>query len=141
VALQKQPRREFVDRRQDEKDAALVAFEKKLSDRAAAAGRVEKAVAEFSASLTAYDNATRLAFAVWPDTFPPFTIFEGYSHSYLSRRIGGLLHMNSGAAPTLFADLPRRLGSLTESEVRIAATIVEDVRSAPLPKQHDTEAA
>jgi len=138
-ALRKQLKREAIDRRKQDKDASLAVLEKKLSDRAAAAARVEKAVAEFSASLAAYDNACRSAFADWSDTFPPFTFYESYSTSYMSRRIGGLLNMHSGAAPTLFADLPRRLGSLTENEVRIAASIISDIRSAAIPKPHNTD--
>lgn len=142
-ALQRLQKREAVDRRQREKDAALARFEQRVSDRVAAAARVDKAVAELASSLTAYREACRAPFQQWPAAlFPDFKLFEGASRGFADSRIAAALHMRStGAAFTLLTALPGRLGSQQEQDVKLAASMVEDIRKAPLPSLPDAEEA
>ena len=139
AALQKHKRVETTVSRQQQKAAALADLEKKLTARAATAALVDKTLNEFVAALAAYRADCRAPFEAWPDTFPPIKLFESYVYSYAESRIGGALHMNTGAAVELFAALPRRVGSLAEKDVQISASILEDIRTAPLPPLPETE--
>jgi hypothetical protein len=140
AAFAKQSKRERTDRRQQEKDQALAVFEKHFTERATAAGRVGTAIAELGASLKAYREACRRPFEPWPDTFPAISLFQDSVYSYLDMRIGGALHMHApGAAYALLTDLPARLGDLTENEIKLGASLVESIKSAPLPKQYNTD--
>jgi len=142
AALQGLRKRERVDQRQREKDAALAVFEQRVSDRVAAAARVDKAIKELAAALVAYRAACRAPFQSWPATFPPYKLFEGAARGHIDSRIASALHMRStGAAYTLLTELPGRLGSQEEQDVKLAASLVEDIRKAPLPQHHDEEIA
>ena len=135
-ALHKQQRREAVDQLQRQKDAELQDFEKKLTGKATAGVRLDRAIVEFAAAMQAYNEACRAPFASWPATFPSIKIFEGFSHSHMDSRIASALRMRS-VAPELFANLSTRIGSIAERDIKIAASLVEDIRTAPLPKLHD----
>lgn len=142
AALQKQGRRETTDRRQQQKSEALASFEKQFADRDAAAVEVDRAIAAFSESLRRYRQACRAPFATWPDTFPPVRTYEGSSYSYVESRIASALRMQSpGAAHTLLTELGTRLGSLAEHDRAHVATLIEDIRTAPLPQLNKTDEA
>jgi hypothetical protein len=142
AAFGKQSKRDATEQRERDKAAALAVFEKKFADRATAAARVGKAIAELSASLKQYREAARLPFEPWPDTFPALRLFQDSAYSSLESRIGGALYMRSpGAAHTLIADLGSRLGDLAEREIALGASLVEDIRTAPLPRLPEIEEA
>lgn len=142
-AFQAQARRDTTDLRARQKQAALAEFEKLFADRAAAAARVEKAAGEFAASIEAYSVAARIPFAAaWPnDLFPSIKIFEGSAYSYLQSRIAYVLRMQPGAAHDLLTKMPARLSGLAEREISLAASIAEDIRTAPLPPLSQIEDA
>jgi hypothetical protein len=140
-AFEGQGRREATDRRQQQKTEALAAFEKQFAGRGAAAARVGAAVKELSESLKEYRAACRLPFASWPhDLFPSIKTFEGSSYSYAESKIGGALRMQS-ASPALFDALGARLGDLAERDIALGASIFEDIRNSPLPKQPEIDEA
>jgi hypothetical protein len=131
-------RRAATDKRQQEKEAALEAFEKNFAEnRVAAATRIIQAVRDLSTALQDHAKACRGPFASWPHhLFPNFKTFEGSSYSYVPATIASALRMqNSGAALTLLVDLPARIGDLAERDVKLCASLLEDIRMAPLPKQ------
>jgi hypothetical protein len=128
---------ERVDRRQKDKETALAAFEQSFADeRVAAATRIVQAAAELSSALQAHAKACRKPFASWPhDLFPSIKVFEGSSYSYVPSAIASALRMqNSGAAYTLLVDLPARIGGLAERDVKLCASLLEDIRNSPLPR-------
>jgi hypothetical protein len=134
-------RRQTLERRKTE---ALAAFEAKLAMRAAAAVRVENAIAEFSASLAAYEASVASPFFEWPaGLFPPLRQFWEFSKSNLVARIGSpeVLDIRS-AAPIRLRELAQRLGPIADRDEAFAATLVESIRSAPLPgRANDDEIA
>jgi hypothetical protein len=135
-------KRELAAQRQRDKDAALVTFEQGFSARVTAAARVDKAVAELAASLSAYRAACRVPFEVWPATFPDRKLFDGAAFGFIDSRIAHALHMRSpGAAFTLLTALPGRLGSQEEQDIKLAASLVEDVRKSPIPGQPEQDLA
>ncbi len=141
-ALESHGRRQRTDRRQEAKAAALAEFEKLFADRAAAAAKVEKSAAEFAASIEAYGVAARIPFAAWPnDLFGPISIYQDSAYSYLSSRVAYVLRMPPGAAHDLLTKMPARLGGLAEREISLGASIVEDIRTAPLPPAPSIEDA
>jgi hypothetical protein len=139
AALQGSKKREAADDRHRQKDISLGIFEQTLSNRVAAAALVDKAAAEFAASLIAYRAACRVPFEKWPATFPPIKLFEGASQGYIASRIAAALHMRASGstAHTLLTELPARLGKQEEADIKLAASMVEDIRKSPLPKQFD----
>ena len=132
-------RRQTLERRKTE---ALAAFETKLAVRATAAARVENAIAEFSASLAAYEAAVAAPFFQWPtDLFPPLREFWGFAQSNLLARMAGadVLDIKS-AGPVRLREIAQRLGPIAEKEISFAASLVESIRNAPLPRQQRDEA-
>lgn len=141
AALRMQGRREHTDRRQQAKAEALAVFEKGFADRSGAAARLDKAIVEFAAALSAYQEACRKPFASWSrDLFPDIRLFEGTSFNYAGSRIAHALRMQSpGAAHALFTGLPGRVGKFEDQDRERAASLIEDIRNAPLPDRHDIE--
>jgi hypothetical protein len=124
--------------REQDKAAAVDVFEARLTDRAAAAARVEKAVAELSRSVAAYQEACRAAFAGWPHgLFPSFKVYEGYSHGFLAEHIASLLGMTRGSPNLRLAELAARLGAISERDIATAASLVAEIKAAPLPDLPD----
>jgi hypothetical protein len=140
TAFLAQARRHRTATRQEQKTAALAELERKFADRAVAAANLDKAIADFAASLKAYQTICREPFSAWPhDLFPSIKIFEGMSHSYAASRIAAALRMQSpGAAHTLLTELGTRLGKLAELDIKQAASMIDDIRNSPLPKLPET---
>jgi hypothetical protein len=137
AALQKLTRQEKIDQRARQKAEALTAFEKNFADaRVAAATRIIRATIELSAALRDHAQACREPFASYPHhLFPPIKTFEGSSYSYVPSVIASALRMqNPGAAQTLLVKLPARISDLAERDVKLCASLLEDIRNAPLPK-------
>jgi hypothetical protein len=125
------------------KTEALAAFEKGLRARVEAAERVDKAVAEFGAALTAYEAAVAAPFFDWPAAlFPPLREFWEYSRSNLVARLASdeVLAIK-GAAPIRLREIAQRLGPIAERDIAFAASLVESVRTAPLPNSREELAA
>ncbi len=144
AAFQKQSRREKTDQRQQQKAEALAAFEKNFADeRVAAAARIIQAARELSAALQDHAKACRQPFTAWPHhLFPPIKLFDGAAYSYAPSAIASALRMqNPGVAPTLLADLPARIGDLAERDIKLCASLIEDIRIAELPRLPDASEA
>lgn len=144
AALAKQNRRETTDHQQQQKAEALAAFEKNFADeRVAAAARIVQATRELSAALQAHARACRQPFTAWPHhLFPPVKLFDGAAYSYVPSVIASALRMqNPGAAPGLLADLPARIGDLAERDIKLCASMIEDIRTAELPRLPDASEA
>jgi hypothetical protein len=109
------------------KDAALAALEQRLGDRGVHLVRVEKAIAEFETAVQDFEQADRSVFAGWSAEFPPLDLF--YSGSNLRARLAGALRTQ----PARLTNLSARVGPLAESYVSVAARMIEEIRSAPLP--------
>jgi hypothetical protein len=142
-ALERHGKRERTDRRQTAKAAALSEFEKRFAARRDAAARITRAISELSEALKEHQLACRAPFSAWPhELFPDQKIFQGLSYSFAAARIAAALRMqNPGAAQTLLTDLPARLGDLAAHDAALAASLIEDIRSSPLPQMPETEAA
>ena len=133
-------RRQTLERRKTE---ALAAFETKLAMRAAAAVRVENAIAEFSASLAAYEASVAAPFFEWPaGLFPPLRQFWEFSKSNLVSRLGApdVLDIRS-SAPVRLREIAQRVGPIAERDIAFAASLVESIRTAPLPNVREDVAA
>jgi hypothetical protein len=144
IAVLEQAQRDYgLQAAERRKAEALVAFEARLADRATAGARVEKAIAEFSASLEAYEAVCAAPFAEWPaDLFPPLRQYWEYSRTNLIARIASdeVLAIKS-AAPTRLWEIAQRIGPIAARDIAFAASLVESIRTAPLPKQGDLEIA
>jgi len=122
------------------KTEALVAFEKRLGDRVAAAERLETAIAAFSAALVAYEASAGAAFfECWPaDLFPPLREFFGFASSNLVQRIGSPAVLNiQSAAQIRLREFGQRLGPLAEKDAALASSLVASIRAAPLPAHRE----
>jgi hypothetical protein len=142
-ALESHGRRERTNRRQQQKAEALATFEKGFADRSGAAARLDKAIAEFAGAVSAYQEACRKPFASWSrDLFPDIRLYEATSYNYAGSRIAAALRMQSpGAAHALLTGLPARLGKFEDQDRERAASLIEDIRNAPLPAQPEIEEA
>lgn len=132
----------FHDARQRDREARkaehdLPAFEQALTDRAAGAALVQKGAEQIAAGLRMYREATRRAFATWPDTFPSLAIYESYANDLLANEIGAHLRMPQGAPRELLVNLPARLGDLGEREIQRTARIVASIRDDAIPPELD----
>jgi hypothetical protein len=142
AAFRSQGRREAIDQCERIKAEAIDVFDKKFRDRAAAAGRLDSAIAEFSASVKAYQEIRGAPFASWHhDTFPPISDFDGYWYRDADRRIASIFRLQS---TRLLIELGALLGGpLAQHELDLGASMSADIRNSKLPKQPiiDEEAA
>jgi hypothetical protein len=140
-AFEAKAKLERIDRRQQDKESALAAFETDFADRrVAAASRVVQAARELSTALQDHASACRRPFAEWKhDLFPEIKTYQDAAYSYIAGNIASALRMNQGAAQHLLVDLPNRIADLPDRDARLCATLIEDIRNAPLPKQRNVD--
>ena len=141
-AFQAQARRDTTDLRARQKQAALAEFEKLFADRAAAAARVEKAAGEFAASIEAYSVAARIPFAAaWPNDCSRRSRFSRVRPIPISKVE---LRTSCGCSPAPRRSVDENASEAvraSEREISLAASIAEDIRTAPLPPLSQIEDA
>ena len=138
AALAKQTRKETTDQRQRAKEAGLATMERNLADKAAAAGRVDRVLAELAVALQEYRRAHQNVFSSWLGTFPPANLYEGYyQYPILPGKLGAALNLRDVYG--MLTGVGERLGSLSDLEIEQATNLIASLRGEPLPPLHDDD--
>jgi hypothetical protein len=137
TAFRTRARKERIQSREKAKAAALVELERRLGVEAAAAGKLDEALADLQAALKDYAAVHRATLATWHPDFPPSKFFSAELNVY--HRIGSALGIPVAVASVRLPEIADRVGSFAEPAARLAAEVVETVKNWPLPDPPDDD--
>lgn len=143
-AFQAAARQASTDQREQQKSAALAAWERKFANKVTAGARLDKAIAELSAAVAQYHTVSA-ELLPWPaDLFPPTNIFQHYhgsSDQYALEKIASALGMCGSETYRMLTELPAKL-SVADYDRAYGPWLIDQLREAPLPELiADEEAA